>query len=296
MLAIGSKSTLASVNMSTESSALSPKFDWGLTESYYLSVQLCLDGLSFSIQDPVTNTYLLLTSVNFSVPDPNFAKHEEYMLTHKPFGYKYRKVIVSIDSPAFTLMPTSLFDEKRANEVLALLGINIHSDDRIIHNHIELASATCVFAIPNFLYYFLRTQFPGVVILHRTTPLVSSLLLKRSDDKKDEIVNLVFTDDSMIMVAAKRNELRLCNKYYCKSVADYVYITLFALSQIGFEHHQTSIVYSGDVAENNPICKELSRFVGNVTPAQSPSFFNYEFTLPHNIHKHHTLFLIPLCV
>ena len=278
-----------------ELSAIAPKFDWGQTESYYMSIRLGLDGLSFCILDPVTNTYLLISSVLFGAPDNSFAKHEEYMLTHKAFGLN-QKVIVSVESPAFSLMPISLFDQGAVREVLTLQGIKVQKNDQLIRNDIEQANASCVFCLPDFLFYFLKTQFAKLTILHDSTPLISAMLRKRVGDKIDSILSVCVSESYLTIVAARRGELLLTNRYYLSDITDKVYLILYVMSQLDFDHHSAAVVLHGDVTDGDLFMTSLARFVKNVSLASPPSFFNYAFNLPPRSHRFYNLFLMSLCV
>lgn len=268
-----------------------------MSESYYMSIQLSLDGLSFCALDPVTNVFMALTDVSFGSVDLTFAKHEQYLLSNSLFGRRFRKVLVSIESPAFSMLPNSLFDEKQAADVLALTGIKVRSDDKVLRNNIELASATTLFSVPNFLYFFLRSQFQPLEIYHSTTPIVSSMLLKRQHEEAAlHTLNISLSEGSMTVVATKRNEILLCNRFYCKDSNDYVYMTLFVMNQLGMDIATTNIVVSGNVGRDDSRIRTLMRFSRHVEFASTPSFFDYAFEVPDNAHKFNSLFLMPLCV
>lgn len=282
-----------------ETKALAPRFDWQHSDSYNMSIQLSLDGLSFCVLDPVTNTFLALHDVRFEAPDPSFAKHEEFLMRNRTFQLHFNKVAVTIESPAFTLMPIALYDDDNIRQLLALTGINVRDDDKVLRNNIDLAGATTAFAVPNFLYFFLRTQFKDVDIYHITTPVVNSLLLKRQGEAGGEqpegSVCAILNRESLTMVAACRGELRLCNRFYCRETTDYVYMVLFVLEQLGFDPQSTPIAICGDVTTLDPRVRELQRFARLAQIAPPPRFFNYGFAMTQEPQKFNTLFLLSLC-
>ena len=293
MPATGSKSHL----VMDETSTAAAHFDWRMTESFNMSIQLSLDGLSFCILDPVTNVYQVLTDVRLAEPDPFYAKQEEYILNSRALNRKYRKVHICVDSPTYTMMPISLYDESRIGSVMALTGIKVGADDKLLRNDIELANSTTAFGIPNFLYFFLRTQFPNAEIFHATTPVISSLLLKRQGYASGARVSVIMSSaNRMTIVATEDNELKLCNTFYCKEVNDYVYMLLFAMEQLRFDVANTHISVSGNVSETGHKMRLLRRFIPMIELSQPPSSFDYAFAMPENPHKFNTLLLIPLCV
>lgn len=279
-----------------ETSVVAPRFDWRMTESYNMSIQLKLDGLSFCILDPVTNVYMALTEVSLKDPDPNFAKQEEYILNSQALAKKYRKVFVCVDSPAYTMLPTSLYEEERIGSLLALNGIKVGSDDKILRNNIEMANSTTAFTIPNFLYFFLRTQFPNADIFHGTTPIVSSMLMKRQGDRLTrKNVSLIMAHDNMTIVAVENNELKLCNTFYCRETPDYTYMFLYVMEQLRLNVADVPVVVSGNVSETDRRLVMMRRFVPNLEMAALPSFFDYAVQVADKHHRFNTLFLLPLC-
>lgn len=282
--------------MMDESTVTSPRFDWRMSESYYLSIQLSLDGLSFCILDPVTNVYHSITDVKFGKEDPHFAQQEQYILGCNDMRRRYRKVLISVNSPAFTMMPLSMYDEQRVRGVLALTGINVGVDDRILRNNIDLANATTVFTVPNFLYFFLKNQFPGAEIFHSTTPVASSMLLKRQADAQGATVNVELAPDSMTVVVVDNNELKLCNRFYCREALDYVYMLLYIAEHLSINIKTSAITIQGNVAYGDERIRQLKRFAGHVRMAEAPRFFNYGFAIPDQSHRYNSLFLMPLCV
>ena len=233
---------------------------------------------------------------DFGEVDMNFAKHEEMILRGEVFGKRFRKVIVSIESPAFVMMPNVLYSEDKTLQVLSVAGIKVGKNDSVLRNEIDAAGATTLFAIPNFLFYFLKTQFANPVILHGTTPVVSSMLLKRLSDKAETVVNVTLSEGCMTLVATERNELKLCNRFYCNDVNDYAYLTLFAMNQLGFDAAKTAVVVDGNIEEDDARVKTLRKFIVSVSLARLPEYFNYSFERPEDTHKFHSLFLMPLCV
>ncbi|MDY4174527.1 MAG: DUF3822 family protein [Bacteroidales bacterium] len=279
-----------------ETSVVAPRFDWRMTESYNMSIQLKLDGLSFCILDPVTNVYMALTEVNLKEPDPNFAKQEEYILNSQVLAKKFRKVFVCIDSPAYTMLPTSLYDDTRIGSILALNGIKLRNDDKVLRNNIEMANSTTAFTIPNFLYFFLRTQFPNADIFHGTTPIVSSMLMKRQGDRTNrKSVTLLMANDNMTIVATENNELKLCNTFYCREVPDYTYMFLYVMEQLKFNVSEVPVSVSGNIYESDKRLIMMRRFVPKLEMAALPSFFDYAVQVADRQHRFNTLFLLPLC-
>lgn len=279
-----------------ENSVVAARFDWRMTESYNMSIQLRLDGLSFCILDPVTNVYMYLSEVNMPTPDAYFATQEEYILKSPVLARRYRRVCICVESPAYTMIPTSLYDDRRIGSAMALSGIRLKADDRVLRNDVELANSTTAFILPNFLYFFLRTQFPNAGIYHETTPIVSSMLLKRQGDYSSASISLSLAADSMTIVATRNNELQLCNTFYCRETPDYAYMLLYVMEQLQFDAATTTVRLSGSFDLSDARVGILRRFVPRLELASLPTFFDYAISTGEKSYRYNTLFLLPLCV
>lgn len=250
----------------------------------------------FSILDPVTNLYLALTDVTLPKPDPNFALQEQYILNSQALNKRYRKVFICVDSPAYTLLPISLFDEERVGSLFALNGIKLSPDDKVLRNNIEMVNSTTAFTIPNFLYFFLRTQFPNADIFHSTTPVISSMLLKRQGSvPTNQNVHVCLADNCMTVTAVENNELKLCNTFYCREVPDYTYMLLYAVEQLNFNLANVHFTISGNIPESDKRLATMRRFLPDMQMASLPTFFDYGFIVPERQYKFNALFLLPLC-
>lgn len=282
--------------MKETSVIVSSSYKKNLTSSYYLSIQLSLDGLSFCVFDPVNNSFVAMGNYDIECDDESFAKHEEILLTTDIFRDQFKKTVVSIDSRAFTIMPKSLYDPDKASDVLQFIGCKMSKDDHVLSDDIEMAGAVVAYSVPSFLFYFLRTQFSNVSIIHSSTPVINAALLKHDADKKKAVVHAVMDNDGVSVVVVEQNLLKLCNKFKYKAASDLVYIITYMLNQLGLNNEQTKIVVSGNISKNDERMMLLKRFAHNVSFAKLPAYFAYDISVMQPEHKFVNLFNMSLCV
>lgn len=267
-----------------------------LSTSYYLSIQMSLDGLSFCIFDPVTNTFEALGSYHFDTQDETFSKHEEMLLTNDIFKDQYKQVFVSVETRNFTMLPKPLYDPQKAEEVLRFIGCNIKKDDKIMTDDIDMANAITIYTLPVFLEHFLLTQFSHVTIMHHTTPVVTTSLLKRENNGNNGVVKLEFTGDGVSIIATESNALKLCNKFKFKLPTDLVYIITYTAEQLKMNNIETKVIISGDIDQDGETAKMIKRFAHNVSFSRKPDYFNYNIDVPQPEYKYTNLFNMSLCV
>lgn len=275
-------------------SLISPSFDKQIVNSYTLSVKLRFDGLSFCVFDVVTNTFVALGNTDFEEPDMNFARQEEFMACNELFSYNYKRTLVSIDSQTFTMMPSSLFDEQKARSVLEFLGAKPAPDDRIVGDTVSIADDTIVYYLPQFLYYFLQSQFANLRLMHCVEPVVEAMLTKRLATDRKNTVNIVVENTRMYILVAEGNRLKLSNFYDTADVSDMVYAVMNTLDQLNINNDDTSVTVSGNIDERSELFRLLSRFAHNVRMASLPLYFQYGFQVPDE-QRFVNLFLMSLC-
>lgn len=281
--------------MANDISVVGSSYKQQLSTSYMLSIWISPDGLSFSVFDPVRNEYVRYGHFALSEPDTHYAKQEELMLTHDVFKFQYRQVVVSVATAEFTLVPRMLYDAHRADALLELTGHRPEKDSKMLSDELEMAGAVVVYALPSFLYFFLKVQFRNTKIMHSVTPLTAAILMKKDADSTKAVLSVDFRNGWMMMSAAEANVLKLCTACKCQDTNDYVYMVMNALEQTGLNGPDTKVVVSGDVMRNDPRVTLLSKFAHKVSLAQLPPYFDYAFGVDEP-YRFVNLFNIPLCV
>lgn len=276
-------------------SVISHSFDASLSESYNLSIQINLDGLCFSIFDPIANTFLYLKSIDFQGSDEHYAKHEEAMLTVPMLLLKYKSVSVMFDAANYVLMPASLYQESENENILTFCGAESSNDYSITAYAMKLTDIVTVYGVPQFLYYFLRSQYDNVKILHHTTPIIESIVLKRPKEKKDNRMIVYFHDKKITIAVGVKQVLQLCNTFVYNDLNDMLYVVLFIIDQLGLNYRQTDIEVSGDIAADDIRFLTLRKHINTLRLAERPSYFNYDFGRVAEQHRYSNLFNMMLC-
>ena len=107
-----------------------------LSSTYNMSIQLRLNGLSFAIFDPVTNSFVMLGNMDLDTPDYIYAKQEEFMLIEPIFKEHYKSIKIGIESSTFTMLPYDLYDEDKLIDLTEFVGIKPKEDVKILTDKI----------------------------------------------------------------------------------------------------------------------------------------------------------------
>ncbi len=252
---------------------ISPRYKKELSHTYILSIQIRLDGLSFDVFDPVKNEFLIVGN-NVHDKDEYYGRQEEIFLREQLFHLPYRQTVVSLTDLDFTIIPTTLFDPQQSKQLLQFAGYKVDKDSYFLSDNLSMAGATLVYSIPNFLYYFLKSEVKNLTLLHQATALANVLLLKRLEGF-DSRVAVHFTSEKMIVVATQNNMLKLCNTFSYSDDNDSTYIVLNILEQLNIAPDRTKIEVSGDISQLDQRFIRLEKFAKNVVLQKEPKWFDY---------------------
>lgn len=280
----------------TDISIIDSTFDISVTSSYYMSIQANLNGLSFCILDPVTNTYVLFEHKTFKQPDHHQAQLEEQLITNHYFRQPYKKVLFLYQTSCFALVPMPLFSEEHAKGILEFNGCHPTADDHLLTNKISMCDSANVFAMPRFLYHTLKNQFPEVRFFHQCTSIIESALLRKKSQAENQfLINI--HEHSFEIVATQKHNLKLCNTFLYNNEKDLIYLILFTFEQLGLSVGNTYIELSGAINTADSKYTLIKRYLKNVVLAPLPPHFKYsEGIRSLEVHQFFNLFNLTLCV
>ncbi len=272
---------------------VSSSFKQQLSSSYILSIQIRLDGLSFAVFDPIKNEFVAYGSRNLEENDENFARQEELMLTTDLLKSHYGQTIVSVAESDFTLVPNALHSEAQNATFLHFVGAKTEPDSQYLSDEIAMASTTLVYAMPRFLYYFLKIQFANLKIIHSATATANSLMMKRLSIGSRAVVAVDLCRESIKIVCTDNNLLRICVQHHCDQIADAIYIVMNTIEQLKLNPTNLQITVGGEMAEE--FIQQLGRYINRVELQKLPNYFGFAMTIDEP-HKYVNLFNTMLCV
>jgi hypothetical protein len=270
-------------------------FDKNITTSYFLSIQVSLNGLSFSVLDPVRNTYILFKHFGYEKKDNNYVKTQEHLITDPVLNYDYKRVFFLFNTMNASLVPGALFNNDKA-ELLLSFSSRIKDPHKTENHKIKLADVWNVYAIPDYLYYLVKSQFRDVVFFQQYIPMIEvSLMSGVVDDYPVMYINL--QDDIFDVIVLKRYEVMFCNSFRYKNSAEFTYFTLNALKQLELDQKKLKVFVSGEGLNDGECISLLRRYVRNVRFVTSPRQFEFSPKFRSvKTEKYYNLLSLPLCV
>ncbi|WP_439183209.1 DUF3822 family protein [Carboxylicivirga taeanensis] len=283
----------------TKTYVVDQSFDTSITTSYFLSIRSSSGGLSFCVLDPVTNTYIAFANVPFTDTSKDNIKTQEVLLREELLQLPYKKVFFLYESPKSTLIPTALYDPIKHKE---LYHLNHSADEEQIEikaQKIKMADAWNLFAMPQFMYHLVKTQFESVDFFQHYSPFVESCLIASQQRKQEAVMHIGVHDKFFDLLVIKDRKMSLCNSYAYSNINDFLYFVLFTFEQLKLEAENTNVLMHGIHDKQSPLYKELKNYLRQTklaTPTPHFKFSNGMRIKENEKLQFHNLFNLAICV
>ena len=271
-------------------------FDKNITSSYFLSIQVSLNGLSFSVLDPVRNVYILFKHFEFEEEDKRYVKTQELLITDTVLNYDYKRVYVLFNTINSTLVPGALYNYEEAKQYL-LFTTRISEEHNVIKsNKIKLADTWNVFAVPDFLYYLVKNQYDDVMFFQQYSPQIEANLITGVIGA-EPVVYINIQDDIFDMVVLKKYNLLFCNSFRYSNPSEFAFFTLNTVKQLNLDRNNIEVFISGMSSVGNSCFSILAKYLKKVKLIRPPQNFEFSYHFRDiSIEEYYNLFCLPLCV
>ena len=237
--------------------------DFTKSEQYTLSIRLCTDGFSFSIYNPIQNTFtpFLEEEVNSSLSltanlKHLFNEHEELKLT-----YKSVKVIIS--NKRFTNLPIELFDEKSIADIFYYNHPKQNNESLLVCKGTESAVAT-LYGIDKTAFQLLKTIYTDAQFYSQHF-LLNEYFTARSRFGNTKKMYVSFSTSHIDIFCYERGNLLLINTFDSKHIEDSLFYIFSTWKQLEFDQQRDELFLAGDIEDKEKFLKELKRFILQVS-------------------------------
>ena len=232
-------------------------FDIEKTYEYILSIQVSLDGFSFSIlsqhEDKILaskiNLFKISSTALIARRFNDWLEFEE--LLKKPF----RKVRVTIFSEKFTLIPEEYFQDRLKQDIPPLL-FGENDEPEIAENIVRELATRVIFTLPPGLNKVIAEQIGECEIVHPVKIILSNL----PKTEKENGLILLFDAKNFYVVLFKNNKVLLANCFKISHVNDVVYYVLTTLKQLEIPVSKTDLFIIKSVNKLSGIDESLKSY------------------------------------
>ncbi len=272
-------------------------FDPNRSESYNLAVQVSLNGISFCINDTVRDMYVSFVSFPFntslSINDDWENAVGQYFSLYDLLARSYKNVLLSFDSPLFTVVPTEFFTPEKAKQLFELVHPLPNLYEVRFNNLVE-SKSTIIFALPSSLAAQWLIHQPRTSFIGHASPLINySSLIKAAKD--EPLILSHFSEQFFINVISKNNELQHCCSFNYLDTNDTAYHLINTCKLAGIEPSVTEIDLCGSITDAEGLELLLAQYFNKALNRYSFDGHHYAYSLTKYKNIYWNLFNLSLC-
>lgn len=267
------------------------------TSEYQLFLQISKSGLSYTIFNTQTSTFIGFESFlfndiynDYSILNPLNQVIEETTLLKKSFN----KFVVSYVNNRATLIPKPLY---KADELKKyhLFNFTEQEEDVYLSDYVLNLSAYNIYSIPDFIVNMFK-NLDNVSFRHFSTALIEASLLHAKKTNALSLIDVHVLPQSFQIISVKNQTLELYNSFNYQTSEDFIYYLLFVLNQLNIKSNEAIIRLTGEVDKNSAIYDMLHKYIQTIDFCENPNELNYSYVFEQTQkHYHYALFNQYLC-
>lgn len=259
---------------------LDEALDINKTKSYHLSIQISLNGFSFSILETSRNKYIAIknyhnTSGEHDNTDTNWIK--QILREDEFLNREYKSTAALYAHCGSTLIPDPLFKRDNLKDYFSF-NHTLEESENILYNKIRRIDAWCVYTVPLDLTKLLEGQFPGIKIFHHSVPFIHTILQDKNINQELPCVFINLHGSFFDIAVTKKDSLSHYNCFPYKHVNDLLYFILHVFEQMKLPQETTKVFLSGKVTRQSSFYENLRRYVKNLEFTRRSPLFKYSYT------------------
>jgi hypothetical protein len=235
-----------------------------------LSIQLRVDGFSFSISNPADLSIYYLSQYNLKLEHNQKSNWEtlseglrEWLLETKIKTDLFEDVVVYLDTVAYSIVPAAFnLNEKDRDQLLFNQDVDY---DFVLHrNNISGAKEDLVFALPVKINELMLQHFNGLKTSHTINQL-HEILFKSKRNKKTAymVYACVSNRDLHILVYENENPIFI-NSYGFTTKEDFIYFVLLVYEYKKLNTEETPLILLGDISYNSLLYGIAYQYIKNI--------------------------------
>ncbi len=246
-------------------------FDIEKTYEYILSIQVSLDGFSFSILSQHENEILAFRTNELKISSTALIARRlnDLLESEELLKNPFKKIRVVVFSQKFTLIPEEYFREGLKQEIPPLL-FGEDDEQEIAENVIGEMATRLIFALPKGLNKVISEQIGECEIVHPVKIILSNI----PETGKENGLILLFDTKDFYVVIFKKNKVLLANNFKMSHVNDVVYYVLTTLRQLEIPTTETDLFIIDSVNKLPEIEDSLSPYFTEIKELKLISFLS----------------------
>ncbi|WP_229310935.1 DUF3822 family protein [Larkinella soli] len=238
------------------------------SSAQHLCLEMGRDRFRFCVVDPSTRTCFWLEDYTFpSLLTENLllpslqSIYQDHPVLQNGF---WKSVTVSVNSPAFTLVPSRLYRKEYASHYLQLMrGSALPSSEHALAFVHAREGFHSVFTIENALTDWLAATYPlqQIRLIHQSSALLQASAALDASLPEQQNLYLYFEEENVTIIYRRNRALRFCNRFAFKNTNDLVYYILYVIHELKTDPKQIQAVLLGEITPFAETYGALERFL-----------------------------------
>ena len=266
-------------------------FEKDNTSRYKLSIQLCLDGFSFSILSSENKCLALFQSkkLNSETDNGSIDVLKDGIRNCDYLNLTYNHVSVIWLTKKACLIPSELFSDELAVDSFQLCHPLLKAEI-LSWNELKEMNTYIVYALPSTLPDFIESQFPGADISHQTLTFYRQVL-NQSIDRKHPNVFVQIYDQFFDVFIPDKGQKHFANSFSFKDETDMVYfiLNIYKHQKLNTEYSQLHL--SGKIDETSKAYQILKRYIKDIVIDNIPNEMFLKSTVSNSEYNQFTKLL-----
>ena len=257
---------------------LDETLDINALQSYHLSIQLGLDGLSFCIYDTIQKKYISLRHY------PNTHRHSlepdwygEILNNDDLLRSGYQSSALILTEERSTMVPDPLFKKDYLKEYFRF-NLHLGENETIQYHLLKRAEAWTLYPVDKDLLGLFEKRFTNLQVFHHSIPFLDQILRSRKNDPEKHQVHIDLQGGLFDIAVTRGKSLALYNCYSYRHVNDLMYFVLNVFEQLSLPARETPVVLSGKVTRQSSFYENLRRYVKHLGFARRDPLYTYSYT------------------
>lgn len=270
--------------------------DLNRSSSYILSIQINLNGFSFSILDTVRNKYSLLK--HYDIPgklttDNKGGKIEEILSKDTSLQNPFKKVNCLCVNPKSMLIPSPLFDEQYIKRYFDF-NQPLNELEELHYHYLKKTDSYNVFSVPNPVTNALLGHFPKIHFYHHSYSLINYHINFIEEDKT--YVGLNLYDNFIDILVIDNKKLIFFNSFEFQNHDDILYYVLNVYHQLDLDPETIELKMTGTNFKHEQLIKELKEYIKKIHHLKPPKEVTYSYLFKKEmLYYYFNLFNLIMC-
>ncbi len=230
-----------------------------------LSIQVCLNGLSFCILNASSQEVLWYKKTNFPKeynPVKILEQIEHIYSNENALEREFDEVKVLFANDLYSLVPKDLFLEDEASNYLKF-NTKILKTDVVAHDVLENQGIVTVYIPFTNITNFLFDKHGEFEYVHSISVLIETIFKINTGKGTEVFLNNYDTYFDLIVI--KDNKLLLSNSFSYETKEDFIYYLLFTVEQLELDPSDLDLKLMGAINAESPLYKIAYNYIKNVS-------------------------------